>query len=195
MYVGIVTLATFLLLVAIMGRTAPVAPAQPEDARVLLHIAHHDIWWAKSQAWTGTHWALLLIAGIVGAATLFHDPKTMKAQDTWPFMCLIVVSGIVSVTYLVLLMRDMAVNRVKADRLERYLLIDSLRRSLGIEPPNENKSPWRGMPFLILKLGAVLVAVLIALCYLGNLPWTVTGTALVAVTAGCAGLYVRRAAA
>jgi len=36
--------------------------------------AHHDAWWAKTQQWAAAGWALALLGGIVGLATVLDLP-------------------------------------------------------------------------------------------------------------------------
>ena len=81
---------------------------------LVLQIAHHDIWWAKSNLWSATNWAILLIAGVVGVAKLFHPDGPWTFSHSWRSVSLVVIISIAACWYLARLQHDIMANRLKA---------------------------------------------------------------------------------
>src|SRR5712664_2048596 len=105
--------------------TATNRPPDNEDRFALYHHAHADIWWAKTQEWNVSNWALLLMAGIVGAGRIIASD--LSPSRTWIFAGLVLSVGLAAGWYLASLHSDIVDNRKVYRALESQTGIAQLR--------------------------------------------------------------------
>jgi hypothetical protein len=113
------------------------------------------LWWAKSQQWHATAWALALIAGLVGVAQLFFQDDCLRFAVSWRIPVLVFLVALTGSWYLGCLWGDML------DARRRLRRGDARLDSSGKEPAIGSDCT-RGVGFVLTMQVAIAVAASIA---------------------------------
>ena len=126
----------------------PLQDVDPTDPGLfaLYEHAHSDLWWAKTQEWNVANWALLLIAGVVGAARTILEGD-LTPERTWGFALVIVLVGLAAGWYLGTLHAGIVHNRDVYRAIEKKVGIKTLRTKLP-QAAGEESDKERGSEFL-----------------------------------------------
>ena len=163
-----------------------------DDDRFALYAhAHADLWWAKTQEWNAANWALLLIAGIVGAARAIIPSSEFTPEHTWAFAGLAVAVGLAAGWYLGGLHADIVHSRKVYRALEKQTGVGQLRTLIpqraGMETDRE-----RGSGFVYVMSAGIGLAVALGIQLLAFSMWFAIAAG---VTTGITGMvFVARAA-
>lgn len=137
-----------------------------EDRFALYAHAHSDLWWAKTQEWNAANWALLLIAGIVGAARTVIPDSELGLLRTWAFLGLVLVVGLAAGWYLASLHANIVHSRKVYRALEKQTGVGQLR-ALIPKVAGEETDQERGSGFLYVMCAGIGLAVALGVLLLG----------------------------
>ncbi|UCC83128.1 MAG: hypothetical protein JSW46_19610 [Gemmatimonadota bacterium] len=138
------------------------------DLHLMYQIAHHDIWWAKTQVWTTTNWALALLGAIVGIGALAYKPEGMVLSDTWHLVALSFVVALAGAAYLARLHYDLVrARRVTLALRQQRPELDALVSGLPIIGKGGSVAT-RGVWFTVVLLTILALGLGIATYLLGR---------------------------
>jgi len=145
----------------------PASREPNDDDRFALYAhAHADLWWAKTQQWNAANWALLVIAGIVGAARSLIPSAEVVPTRTWPFVALVAVMGVAAGWYLSALHQNIVHSRKVYRAIEKETGVGKLR-TLIPKAAGEETDRERGSGFLYVMSAAIGLAAGLATQLLG----------------------------
>ncbi len=138
-----------------------------DEARYALYtMAHHDLWWARTQQWSVANWALLLIAAIAGVGTTVASSWCSR----WPYV--LMMSGVAFLAGWMFgsLHGDIVHNREVYRELEAQTGIGQLRKALPGQELGEEDTDWkRGIwQSLMIMVLAIAVATGLGVLLLGG---------------------------
>src|SRR5689334_16380205 len=125
------------------------------DARYALYDhAHHDLWWARSQQWNITNWAILLMAATAGIASATSRSSGLTAADIRLHAILVAALGLIAGICLLGLHGDVLHSRKVYRVLERNLKVDLVRAEIP-QAASEETDCTRGLWHLRLMISAI----------------------------------------
>jgi hypothetical protein len=142
-------------------------PSHEEATRHLLYqLAHHDTWWAKTQTWQVTSWALLLFGASVTVSTTLEIHRSQSSAAAMSVMNLLI--GVLAASYLARLHDDTVRARYTTEKVAEGTAIERLGRDLAA-PGTSTAPAWRrGSAFVGFLIAVVGTGAFFASWYQAN---------------------------
>ncbi len=144
---------------------------EEEWLRTQYKMAHHDIWWVKSQQMRVGNWTLLLVAGLVGVAKLMHDLSGFTPTARQGFLlgllgALVTVLGVLYVWDLYFALLD--------SRKRASIIVQKLTHSVFESVKGPTKRNRRDVVFPVAITLVLLIALRLVLWYF-HAQWLLDG--------------------